>query len=203
MIIGLTGGIASGKTTVSNILQELGAEIVDADRVAHQILKKGNRGWQQVIDYFGSDIVDEKGEIDRSQLATRIFNNQKDREKLEEITHPLIIEKIKNRITKLQNKKNDNKKKMIVLVAPLLYETGLEDLVDQVWVVYVNREVQKKRLQNRDKISAEEADNRINSQLSLNKKKQMADIVIGNNGTREELRTRVEEVWERVKKKKQ
>lgn len=191
MKIGLTGGIASGKTTVSNILKELGAELIDSDKIAHQVISKGNRGWKLVVEAFGKEILDNEGEINRSKLANIIFNDDRERKRLEEITHPLIIAEINRRM-------RNSTSKPVVLDAPLLYETGLDRLVDQVWVVYVDRSTQLERLMKRDKLSLKEAKARIDSQLSLEKKKRLADKVICNMGSRKDLREKVIKLWEEI-----
>jgi dephospho-CoA kinase len=190
MIIGLTGGIASGKTTVSNILKELGAIIIDADKIAHEVLNKGEKGWKRVVKHFGNRILTDNGEIDRSYLGKIVFSNKDELRLLESITHPLIIEEIKNEIDR--GRKTG---KILVLDAPLLYETGLDRLVDQVWVVYVSKDIQLSRLKRRNGLNKKEAELRIDSQLSLKKKIEMADIVIDNNLSKKELINIVIKIW--------
>ncbi|ACL69247.1 dephospho-CoA kinase [Halothermothrix orenii] len=197
MIIGLTGGIASGKSTVSNILKELGACIIDADRIAHKILKKGQPGWRGVVGYFGTDIIDDKGEIDRKKLGKLVFNKPEERKKLEKITHPIIISQIKDEIVSLKNKCN-----LIILDAPLLFEANLDRLVDRVWVVYVDRDIQLRRLQERDGLSREEAILRIETQMPLKEKARLADIVIDNNGSIKKLKKQVIKHWRELKMKR-
>ena len=190
MIIGLTGGIASGKSTVSMVLKELGAEIINADEIAHELLKKGNKGWKRVVEEFSSEVLTENKEINRKKLGQIVFNNREKRKTLENLTHPLIIEEIENEINKNSNKQN------IVIEAPLLYEVGLEEKMDEVWVVYVDKKTQINRLKQRDNLNEEEALKRINSQLSLEKKKEKADIVINNQGTKKDLKEKVRMIWE-------
>ena len=189
MIIGLTGGIASGKSTVSMVLKELGAEIINADEIAHELLKKGNKGWKRVVEEFSSEVLTENKEINRKKLGQIVFNNREKRKTLENLTHPLIIEEIEKKINKKPNKQN------IVIEAPLLYEVGLEEKMDEVWVVYVDKKTQIKRLKQRDNLNEEEALKRINSQLSLEKKKEKADIVINNQGTKKDLKEKVRKIW--------
>lgn len=193
MIIGLTGGIASGKTTVSNQLKELGAEIIDADEIAFNILQKGEQAWQKVIDCFGEKILKDDQEINRSLLGKIIFNQPQARKKLEAITHPVIIAEIKRKIKSLKDKQ-----KIIVLVAPLLYESNLDNLVDAVWVVFVEKKTQLKRLRQRDNLSVPEAKKRIEAQIPLIKKKEMADVVIVNEGTKQDLKIKVIKLWGNV-----
>lgn len=194
MIIGLTGGIASGKTTVSNILKELGAVIIDADEIAHRVLRKEEPGWEEVVNHFGRGVLTGEGEIDRSQLARIVFNNPAERKKLEEITHPWIIAEIREKIERLKEREE-----IIVLDAPLLFETGLDRLVDQVWVVYTDRAIQLKRLQERDRLTEEEAISRIESQMPLEKKRDLANVVIDNTGNRKKLKETILQLWEGLK----
>jgi len=192
MIIGLTGGIASGKTTVSKILKQMGIKVISADDIAHKKIKKGEKGWRRVIDEFGEEILQDDGEIDRKKLGKIVFNNQQQRKKLEQLTHPLIITEIKEKINK-HNKSEEH----LVIEAPLLYETGLEDNMDQIWVVYVDRKTQIERLMKRNNFTQKEAEQRIDSQLSLEQKKQKADIVIDNRGRKEDLKNKVKKFWEK------
>ncbi|MFW6035863.1 MAG: dephospho-CoA kinase [Halothermotrichaceae bacterium] len=191
MIIGLTGGIASGKTTVSNLLKKLGAVIIDADKIAHQVLET-KTAREKVISYFGSAIID-NNQINRKKLGKIVFNNSEEKKKLEEITHPMIIDIIKMKI-KQYSKKND----IIVVDAPLLLETNLDKIVDSVWVVYVNKKTQLKRLMNRDNINLYKAKKRINSQMPLAKKRKLADIVIDNNGSKKELEQKVKKICREI-----
>ncbi|MEJ6949941.1 dephospho-CoA kinase [Natronospora cellulosivora (SeqCode)] len=190
MLLGLTGGIASGKSTVSSYLEELGALIIDADRIAREVLEKGEIGYKQVVETFGNDILNESGEINRSKLAGIIFSNKRLRKKLENITHPLIIKKINE---KIEEYRENNR--IIILDAPLLFEVGLDKDVDKTCLVYVDKETQLKRLIKRDKLSKVEAQRRIESQLSLEKKRDMADIVINNQGSKKILKENVLRLW--------
>ena len=191
MIIGLTGGIASGKSTVSDILKNMGAYIIDADKIAHQIIKKDNIGYKKIVKQFGEKILNSNNNIDRAKLGTIVFSDNDKLKSLENITHPLIINHIKNKIEKVQD---DN---TVVIDAPLLFETGLDKLTDQDWVVYVNYDIQIKRLMKRDKLSREEAENRIKKQMSLEKKKEMGDIIINNNGNINQLKEKVIHNWKK------
>lgn len=193
MLIGLTGGIASGKSTVSRILQDFGAKIIDADKIAHEVLKKGEEGWRRVKNHFGSEILKENEEIDRSYLGKIVFNDSAARKKLESLVHPLIISKIKKEI-----KRVSGESKIVIVDAPLLYETNLDRLVEEVWVVYVDSKTQLKRLIQRNGLSQTEACNRIKSQMSLEKKKECADVIIDNTGNKDDLYQQLEELWHDV-----
>ncbi len=197
MIIGITGGIASGKTTVSNILQSLGASVIDADIIAHQILEKGEKGWKKVINTFGKKILKDNGQINRKYLGNIVFNDKEKLNILEDITHPLIINKIKEEIQgALSNQTNGEP---IFLDAPLLYETGLDRLVDEVWVIYIDRETQIRRVQQRDSLTREQAKKRIDAQLSLDRKNDMADVVIYNIDKITDLEDKIKSLWELYK----
>lgn len=193
MIIGLTGGIASGKSTVSNYLSELGAIIIDADKIAHEIMEKGKTAYWQVIEAFGREILAENGEIDRSRLGKIVFNNLEKKKILEEITHPQVIREMRE---KIEEYRAENK--VIVLDVPLLFEAGLDIMVDETWVVYVDRETQLQRLIARDGLSYEEANKRIQAQMSLEKKRVLADFVINNKGNIEDLKRQVLLKWREI-----
>lgn len=193
MIIGLTGGIASGKSTVSNYLAELGAIIIDADKIAHEIMEKGKTAYWQVIEAFGREILAENGEIDRSRLGKIVFNNLEKKKILEEITHPQVIREMRE---KIEEYRAENK--VIVLDVPLLFEAGLDSRVDETWVVYVDRETQLQRLIARDGLSYEEANKRIQAQMSLEKKRVLADFVINNKGNIEDLKRQVLLKWREI-----
>lgn len=193
MIIGLTGGIASGKSTVSKILKGAGACVIDADQIVHQLLARNQLVRKQVVDYFGPSIVSAAGGIDRTLLGEIIFADDDKRKQLEKIIHPLVIREME---TQLAN--HQEREKHIILDIPLLYETKLDYLVEQVWVVYVEPEVQLQRLLNRGQLSKAEAIKRIKTQLPLSEKKEMADLVIDNNGSRRELKAKVLEHWREI-----
>ncbi len=195
MIIGLTGGIASGKTTAACYLKELGARVISADQVSREIMAPGQEAYRKVWEQFGEDILTEEQKIDRSRLGEIIFSDKKKRKQLEEITHPLIIKKIKEKIGELQD---ERKKEVIVVEAPLLFEVGMENMMDQIWVVYCDRETQIERLVRRDNLSRAEACSRIDTQMPLEEKKVQADVVIRNCGSREELKNKVYAYWQKI-----
>ncbi|MGM0602927.1 MAG: dephospho-CoA kinase [Bacillota bacterium] len=192
VIIGLTGGIASGKSTAAEYLSTKNAEIVDADKISHQITAKGKKGWKLIKNEFGEGILKEDGEIDRRELGNIIFNSREKKELLESILHPLIIEEMKKKAQKIMSEG-----KNVIFMAPLLFETGLDRFCDQIWVINAGREKQIKRIKNRDGLSTEEAEKRIDSQLPIQKKIAGADVVIDNNGTLKELKDRLDYYWEK------
>ncbi|MDO5649908.1 MAG: dephospho-CoA kinase [Gallicola sp.] len=176
--IGLTGGIASGKSTVSRYLEEKGLVVIDADRIAHDLYDRSFEYQRAVVKEFGEDILVE-GKIDRKILGGLVFKNSKKRKKLEEIAHPLIFKKIKEEVEK------HGKEKAIFLDIPLLFEVDpayREDLsLDEIWLVSVSKEKQLERLMNRDQISEEEALRKIQTQMDLRKKIELSDVILYNN----------------------
>lgn len=191
MALGLTGGIATGKTTAANILKDFGAEIVDADKIAHKIMEPDGPAYSDVVQFFGNNILNDDGSINRNKLGEIVFSNSELRQKLEKITHPIIIKEIEERL------ENDNN---IVLVAPLLFEVGLERLVDVVWVIYCSRLTQIKRLKNRDNLDDNAANIRIDAQMPLQEKIENADLAIENEGSIEELKSKLRVAWEKWQK---
>ena len=185
-ILGLTGGIASGKSAVARELTRLGALVVSADGLAHQAMEKGTPGWEEVRDAFGHWVLGPGGEIDRARLGQIVFNDEKARRRLEGILHPRVIQRMEA-ITR--DKEGDNG--LLVFEVPLLFEAGLEDMFDQVWVVAVDGETQAERLMARDGLTEAEAQARIEAQMPLAEKRQRADAVIDNSGGIEDTKEQV------------
>ena len=188
MIIGLTGGIASGKSTVSKLFKEFGVEIVDADIVARKITEE-KENVDRICEIFGSDILDKDGKISRQILRERAFKNKYLLQKLNNIIHPQVIEYFEN------IKRETSKEKIVIFDIPLLYEAKMEYLCDKIVVVGVDTTTQIARVIKRDGSSEEIAKNIISNQMPLEDKIQRADIVIINNGTLEELKGKVLEVY--------
>lgn len=191
MILGLTGGIASGKSTVSNIFKKYGIYIADADKIAKEL---GNR--EDVIDEIGEKIskivIDKNGIVDRAKLKEIVFSDKSKLEILNKIYHPKIREEFKK--IKLNSSKND----IIIFDVPLLFETGMYTLCDKNILVYVNEDIQIERLIARDGITKELAKKIIDSQMSLDEKKSKSDILIENNDSLEELEKKVEIVYKKI-----
>lgn len=191
MILGLTGGIASGKSTVSNIFKKYGIYIADADKIAKEL---GNR--KDVIDEIGEKIsktvIDKNGSVDRAKLKEIVFSDKSKLEILNKIYHPKIREEFKK--IKLNSSKND----IIIFDVPLLFETGMYTLCDKKTLVYVNEDIQIERLIARDGITKELAKKIIDSQMSLDEKKSKSDILIENNDSLEELEKKVEMVYKKI-----
>ena len=194
MVIGLTGGIASGKSTVSSLLKELGACIIDVDEVGRGVVEKGEKAYNEIVDYFGNEILLPDGGINRKALGHIVFSDSNKLKKLNSITHPHIIDRVKEIIRKCKAEGIE----IIVVDAAILIEMGLHTVCDTIWLVSVNRETQLKRLMERDKYPYEEANNRIKAQLSDEKKSRYADVIIDNNGSLDELKEEVKKQWNKI-----
>ncbi|PON65714.1 Dephospho-CoA kinase [Parasponia andersonii] len=182
-LVGLTGGIASGKSTVSNLFKAHAIPVVDADIVARDVLKKGTGGWKKVVAAFGEEILQPDGEVDRPRLGQIVFSDPGKRQLLNRLMAPYISSGIFWQIFKLWMKGF----KVIVLDIPLLFEAKMDKWTKPIIVVWVDPETQLRRLMTRDRSSEEEARNRINAQMSLDLKRSKADIVITNTGSLDEL----------------
>jgi dephospho-CoA kinase len=176
LLIGLTGGIASGKSKISLFLKSQGAIIIDADDIARHVVEPLSSAWKKIVDLWGKDVLRSDQSLDRQKLASIVFSNKDELEKLNNITHPEIIREIKERISMAPSGS------LIVLDAPLLIEAGLFEIVDYVWLVSVTEVTQIKRLMERDGLSTEEAQKRIAVQMPLEEKKKYAHVIIDNNG---------------------
>lgn len=190
LIIGLTGGIATGKSTVADMFKTLGAIIVDADIIARKVVQPTTSVWQAIVDFFGQGILNADLSINRERLADLVFSESSLLQKLNEITHPEIRAKIEKEINTFTPSE-----KIIIIDAPLLIESQMISLVDKLFVVHVSEKIQIERLMKRNNFNEQEAKNRIHAQIPLEKKLKLADIVIDNNGTIEELREKIKQIW--------
>jgi len=177
-------------------LRKLGACIVDADQLARQIVEPDQPAWQEIVAHFGKGVLLPDGHLNRKSLGNIVFNSPSDRDVLNKITHSRIFHKMKETI--LDREKQGER--IIVLDVPLLFEAGFADLVDEVWVVYVNEEVEMERLQKRDHLTADEAKARIQSQMPLREKLRYATIVINNEGDLAATACQVEKAWDRAQR---
>ena len=178
--IGLTGGIASGKTTITNYIRKnKNIPILDADHFSRELIKPNTYGYKKILDYFGNKIIDNKNnserEINRKLLRNIIFKHSESKEWIEKLLHPLIKEKMIEECSQYKNNQT------IVLVIPLLFEAKFEDICTEIWLVQCPKELQKKRLITRDKISEKEAEELINFQLSFEEKRKFSDIILDNS----------------------
>jgi dephospho-CoA kinase len=190
LVIGLTGGIASGKSTVSNMLKEMNITVVDADLEARLAVEKGEPAYQKIISGFGADILLDNGEIDRQKLGSIIFHDSEKRQLLNSIVHPEVRVRMNNKIESAIQ----GGEQVVVLDIPLLFESKLTRMVQKTILVYVDREVQLKRLMERNSLSLEEAEARIKSQMPLSEKVALADEVIDNNGSLNETNKQLREI---------
>ncbi|QNK48325.1 dephospho-CoA kinase [Peribacillus frigoritolerans] len=189
-IIGITGGIASGKSTVSLYLQELGFTIVDADLASRAVVEPGEEAYHQVVKAFGEDILLTDGNIDRVKLGSIIFNDQEKRLLLNGIVHPAV----RNWMRQKTEAALSSGEETVFMDIPLLFESKLTFMVDKTLLIYVDEQVQLKRLMNRNGLSEAEALARINSQMPLADKKALADAVIDNNGDINETKRQVKAI---------
>ncbi|CAM0879459.1 unnamed protein product [Alopecurus aequalis] len=193
-LVGLTGGIASGKSTVSSLFMSAGVPVVDADIVARNVVHKGTGGWKKIAKAFGDDILLENGEIDRARLGQMVFSDPVKREILNRLLAPHISFGIFWEILKLWM----NGHTVIIADIPLLFETKMDRLTDPVIVLWMDPKIQIERLMSRDGCSEEQAQNRINAQLALDWKKSEADIVIDNSGSLDDMKEQFQEVLKQV-----
>jgi dephospho-CoA kinase len=198
IIIGLTGGLASGKNLVASIFAESGAHIIDADTIAHKLVMPDTPGWEEIIQSFGIEILGRNRTLDRNKLAEIAFHNPQKLEQLCDIIHPKVLSEITDQV---QNIKAIDKNALVVVNVPLLIEVGWYEWVDVVVLVTVPYDIQIERLIRRDNLSYEEADRRISIQMSLKEKEEYADYIIDNSTTREETRQQTLEVLTDMKRK--
>lgn len=190
--IGLTGGIATGKSTVSTMLLARGAVIIDADLIAREVMQAGHVVLQQVVAAFGKEILLADGSLDRKKLGRIVFGNEIARKKLNDITHPAIRSEIKERQAQYQTQYPDQ---LIVSDIPLLYELQMEEMFDAVMVVYIPRQIQIQRLMDRDGLLQNEAEKRLAAQMDIEMKKERADILIDNSLGLAHLEAQIDRFW--------
>lgn len=194
-LIGLTGGIASGKSLVSAYLRELGAQIIDADQIARRVVQPGGAALREIVAEFGDSLLNSDGTLNRKELGRIVFSDPAKLERLNRITHPRILAEMEMLLEKCRM---CGAGRVIVLDVPLLFEVGLDRLVDEVWVVAVDYSTQLERLMKRDNLSEEEARRRIAAQIPMDEKIRRADRVIDNRFAPEETKRQVREIWEDI-----
>ncbi|MEH7176462.1 dephospho-CoA kinase [Neobacillus vireti] len=190
LVIGLTGGIASGKSTVSNMLKEMDITVIDADIEARLAVEKGEPGYQKIVAEFGQDILLASGEIDRVKLGSIIFHNAEKRQLLNNIVHPEVRKRMSDKVEAAKG----SGEQVIVLDIPLLFESKLTYMVEKTILVYVDRSVQLQRLMERNDLTLEDAEARVKSQMPLAEKVALADAIIDNNGAVAESREQLVEI---------
>jgi dephospho-CoA kinase len=196
LVIGLTGGVASGKTTVSEVLREEGAILIDADQIARGLVQPKTAAWQELVRAFGNEILERDGSIHRQKLASLIFSNPRQRSVLNRILHPRIRKEIRRRLKGIEQK---NPEAIVVIDAPLLIETGGHREMDKVIVVACTETQQVERLRRRNQLSEEQARAMLSSQMSLEEKKRVADYVICNDGSPEATRRKARDIFKELK----
>jgi dephospho-CoA kinase len=193
-VLGLTGGIACGKGTVSRMFRELGAPVIDADAIGHEIIAPHTPAWRELVQTFGESILRPDGTVDRAQLGKIVFADAAARAELNAITHPGIAQEIQTRLAELARGGHQ----IAIVEAALIGETNVTAAFDAIIVVHAHRRVQIARLMARDALSEEEAQRRIQAQMPAAEKKKLADFVIDNSGTIEETRNQVEALWRKI-----
>ena len=195
MLIGLTGGIASGKSIVAEMFQNLGAHIIDADRIGREIMIPGTDAYERVVNAFGREILKDDLTIDRKKLGGIVFENPEKLRLLNECTHPFIFREMARQVEKIRE---NNPDALIIIDVPLLIETNIQNIFDKIIVVYSDETAQMKRLNERDGLSDTEARKRISSQMPLTEKIKYADFVIYNDEGLENTRKQVEEISKKL-----
>ena len=197
-VIGLTGGIASGKSTAAARLRELGAVVLDADRIGHRVYEPGSPGFEKVVNQFGHDLVAPDGTIDRRVLGGKVFGDPARMKQLTDIVWPEIKRMAGQEIAELRRR---DRNRVIVLEAAVLIEADWQDLADEVWVVMVPKEVAKARLMARNGLTADQAQARLDSQLSDQERAKHATVKLQNAGTEEEFLKRIDREWKRLQRR--
>lgn len=191
--VGLTGGIACGKSTVARLFADKGAVYIDFDRLAHEAVDPSQPAWQQIADYFGSEILHPDRTIDRAKLGAIVFRDKRKRAKLNSIVHPAVFAAWCYRTQQIKETRSDA---IILSDVPLLIEEEMQPLFDLIILVYISKEEQMDRLMKRNGLSRDEAMQRLESQMSIDEKLSFAQIVIKNQGPLEKTRRIVDQVWQ-------
>ena len=196
-IIGLTGGIGTGKSTVSSYLENKGCLILDADKISRQMTEKGQPALEDIGRIFGFHLINEDGNLDRQALGNIVFSNKEKLDILQSIITQKVVENINNRLIEL---KNDDTKGIVVIDAPLLFECGMEGLADENWLVSASLDVRLERVKKRDGLSENEILSRINNQMPQEDKEKLSQVILDNSTTLDELYRQIDVNLERVKK---
>ncbi len=194
--MGLTGGVASGKTTVANMFKELGAKIVDADELARAAVARGTEAFQRIVKEFGSEFLNKNGDLDRKKLGGHVFSDARKKEKLEKIVHPVIGRMLMDAIESEQAKGTE----ILILDIPLLFENNMQMWIRPVILVYTDPDKQIERLMKRENIPESEARNMIKSQMPIEEKKKLSDFIIDNNDDLIKTENQVKIIWQELKK---
>lgn len=193
--VGLTGGIATGKSTVVRMLVKKGARVIDHDALVHTLQEPGRPVWNRIVEAFGRDILDAGGRIDRKKLGALVFGNETRRKALEGIVHPAVLEEAQRERDRIGK---EDARAIVLSDIPLLLEVGMQGLFDLLLLVYAPPEVQIARVMKRNNMTRDEAAARLGAQMPIDEKLKRADVVVRNDGTMKELHQRVDEVWEEL-----
>jgi dephospho-CoA kinase len=193
--VGLTGGIATGKSTVVRMLVKRGARVIDHDGLVHTLQEPGQPVWKRIVEAFGRDILDADERIDRKKLGALVFENEQRRKVLEGIVHPAVLEEAQRQRDRIGK---EDEQAIVLSDIPLLLEVGMQECFDLILLVYAPPEVQIRRLMKRNNLSREEALSRLKSQMPIDEKPKFADLIIRNDGTMRELEKRADEVWQEL-----
>jgi len=196
LIIGLTGGIGAGKTEVTHVLRELGAVVIESDKVAHSSYEPGTEAHDEIVSRFGEDVVDESGFIDRKSLGSIVFSDPIRRLELEEIVWPAT----RKRTLALLKEEDERGTKIVVVEVPKLFESGWDRIADSVWTVEAPSGEIGKRVKQRSGLDQSDTDSRVAAQLTRDERVEKSDIVIENDGTLDELRDQISKLWESISK---
>ncbi len=194
-LLGVTGGIATGKTIAAEMIEELGAHTIDFDVLSRKVVEPGKRAWNEIVAHFGEHILQEDGTIDRKKLADVVFNNEEQRAALETFVHPRIAEEFAAFVTEHVSREPEA---VVQAVVPLLFETEMQHVFDIVLVVYALEEVQIERLMNRDGIDRQSAAAMVATQWPIENKKHLGDFVVDNSGSLDDTRAQIEDVWKKI-----
>ncbi len=194
-VIGLTGNIGSGKSSVARMLKQMGAKVIDTDQVAREVVAPGTRGLKRIIEQFGPEMLNPDGTLNRSRMAQLVFSNPGALARLNAIVHPEIKDIVFRAVADYRTNKYAP---LLVIEAPLLIETGMHKDMDEVWLVTINPQAQLTRIMQRDGISAEQARRRISAQMPQEEKKAYAHRIIDNSGPPEETLHQVRQIWHKV-----
>lgn len=197
LLLAVTGGIASGKSTVADMFAKLGAPIIDFDRLSRVVVEPDKPAWREIIGYFGKDIALPDGHIDRKKLAQIVFQNTEKRKKLESFVHPRIFAEFVKKLKELSLKAEN---KIVQVVVPLLFEANMQHLFHKILLVYIPPEMQIKRLMKRDHISRDLATKMLAAQWPIDQKRRLADFLVDNSGPLAETEKQVQEIWETLQK---
>ncbi len=197
LLLGITGGIASGKTTVARMLEELGAKLIDFDVLSRVVVEPGKPAWQDIVAYFGDQVLLQNKTLDRKKLGNIVFGNEAKRKMLETFVHPRIYEEFHRLVREISSM---DPGAIIQGVVPLLFEVNLQPLFHKILLVYIPLELQVERLMKRDGISRKMALQILDAQLPIEEKRKYADFIIDNSGTLTETKRQVEEIWRKLQK---